>query len=156
VAGYVAGRASPTGVIEVTNATVVTKQSTAIDRQEMAEEILVLLRFGRQVKALLESGYEIGILCGEIGIMANATPTGGAGPTLTARVNVAEWWDPKQLSKEEWSRQLAHALSTALRAAGKRAGIADYGTRYESPLPAHRRLRLQMPLQPGRGFRLAR
>jgi hypothetical protein len=140
----------------VTNATVARKQSTAGDRQEMAEEILALLRIGRPAKELLENGYEIEIMGGEGGITANATPAAGTGTVLTARVNVVEWWDPKQLSKKAWSYQLAHALSTALRAAGKRARVPDDRIRYESPSPAHRRLRLQIPLQPGRGFRMAR
>jgi DNA-binding IclR family transcriptional regulator len=118
-------------VIAVTNAIEVAELSTAGDRQEMAEEILSLLRLNRQARELRENGFEIGISCQKEGITASATPAGGTVPTLMARVNVAEWWDPKQLSNDEWSRQLAHALAAALRAARKRAAIADDRARYE-------------------------
>jgi hypothetical protein len=140
----------------VTSSTVVAEPGVAGERQQMAEGILTRLRLTRWARELLDSGYEIGIACQDEGVTANVSLAGSAGAALTARVNVGEWWDPKQLSKEEWSRQLAHALTAALRAAGKRAGINDDRARYEFPSPAHGRLRLQVPLLPGRGFRMAR
>ncbi|CAN5724606.1 MAG: hypothetical protein H0U67_06930 [Gemmatimonadetes bacterium] len=140
----------------MTNAIEVAELSTAADRQEMAEGILSLLQLDRQARELRAAGFEIGISCQKEGITASATPAGGTAPTLTARVNVAEWWDPKQLSNDEWSRQLAHALAAALRAAGKRAMLADDRARYEYTPPGYHRLRLQVPVQPGRGFRMAR
>jgi hypothetical protein len=143
-------------VIAVINTIEVAEPSTAFDRQEMAERILSFLRLDRQARELSDADFEIGISCREEGITASARQAEGRTPVLTARVNVAEWWDAKQLSKDEWSRQLAHALAAALRAAGKRAAVGDGRPRYEYTPPSHRRLRLQVPLQPGRGFRLAR
>lgn len=124
-----------------------------VPREAMAEQILSELKRARRVIPLIEQGYRVGITCEPDGIVASATTLESELPSLTARLNVAEWWDSKELGADEWARQLAHALAGALRAAEKRAGGERGRGGPERSYPG--RLRLRMPTLPGRGYQVS-
>jgi hypothetical protein len=141
----------------VTNLTSVADDGTLAGRQAIAAEVLALLNAERVVQPMREQGYQIGISCNEDSIAASATAVGSTRPTFTARVNVVEWWDAKELGQQEWARQLSHALAVALRAAERRTSTsvpdrARYGVGATYP----DRLRLRLPAVPARGTRMAR
>jgi hypothetical protein len=137
----------------VTYTTNVAAEGTTSPHEAMANRILALLENAQHVVPLREKGYQIGISCDESGIVASATAVESAQPTLTARVNVAQWWDAKQLGDVEWARQLAHALAGALRTQDRRSSVDDRG-RYGFERAAPGRLRLRMPVLPGRSYRV--
>ncbi len=137
----------------MTYTTNVAAEGTALPREAMATRIHLRLEGEPHVAPLREKGYEIGISCDETGIVASATAVVSSQPTLTARLNVSQWWDAKELGEEEWARQLAHALAGALRAQDRRSSTEDRGrSGYDRAMPG--RLRLRLPTVPGRAVRL--
>lgn len=121
------------------------------DRAAMAGRILARLLDERLLRPLLERGYEIDV-SGEAGfVAATAAPIAGEGACLVARINVADWWDAKELTTDEWARQLSHALAVALRREarlGTERGRDDR-PRYAVGSRSRRRLRLRVALVAG-------
>jgi hypothetical protein len=127
----------------VTNSTPAAVPQTTVP-EALAETILARLKQDRHLIALQEQGYEIGITCHADGIVASATAVDRALPSLSTRMRVGEWWDPKELEETEWAERLARALAVALCTAERRC-TPGVRTRYRPGAPYPGRLRLRGP-----------